>query len=221
MALSVNFLQSAVSGTDTNAYTFSTQNFSTAASDRYIIAGISFRAVGTITFSSVTLGGVSATVSAASYNTSGGNSTGTCIAWANVPTGTSGNVVVNLSGTALRCGHGLWNVTGMASSTSDGGGSTAAAPTYSINIPAGGFAIACAYTAGTSTATWTNLTEKYDEAVEGAGSAHTGASDVFATVQSGLSLTSTFTSSSTPSGSFVSWASAPTAGNTGNFFLVL
>jgi len=209
MALSLTYLQSAVSGTDGSSFTFSAQNISTAASDRYVIAGISFRAVGTVTFSSVTIGGVSATLHSTSYNTVGGNSTGTCLAIAAVPTGTTADVVVNLSGTALRCGHGLWRVTGLASATpTDGSGSTASAPTYAIDVVAGGFAIGCAYSADTATASWTGITEKYDEAVEGAGSRHSGASDVFATTQTNTTLTCTFTSSVAPSGSFASWEAA-------------
>ena len=60
-----------------------------------------------------------------------------------------------------------------------------------LNIPANGGAVGYGYNAGASghsSFTWTNLTEDFDEQVEGFAD-HTGASDVFASEQVARSVT--------------------------------
>lgn len=216
---SLTFLQSAVSGSDLSNYTFSSQNLGTASADRHIIASVTGRAVGTPTLTGVTIGGVAATSVVNQVNTTGGNTSLAALFIAPVPTGTTGDVTLAFSLSFLRAGIGLWAATGLSSATAiDSSGSTANDPTYAIDIPANGFAIGCAYNADTATASWTGITERFDEAVEGAGSRHSGASDTFASAQTNLSLTCDWSTSLNAAGAFASWGFS--SGNGGRLLLL-
>lgn len=212
----LTFLQSTSSATDASEYTFSSQNLGDAAADRYIIVAVGSRDSGTTSqsISSVTVGGVSATIVVQQRN-SATNTDVAGLAIAAVPNGTTGDVIVTFSETMLRCSIALYRATGLSSATpTDNGSSTATAPTYAIDVLAGGFAIGTANSGVNSgTATWTNLTEDYDALVTGEYLNYTGASDTFETEQTNLAVTCTFTSSTNPVGVFASWAfSAPPAG---------
>jgi hypothetical protein len=204
--MAFTYLQSATSTADTNAYTFSSQSLGDAASDRYIIVSAVARKAGaTFTLSSITIGGVSATIVRQVTNTVT-NSNAAAIVIANVPTGTTGDVVVTWSTTVLRCAIGMWRATGLTSATEhDASTSTAADPTYAIDVPAGGFAIAAGLTAAATTAVWTGLTEKFDSTLE-TFVTYTGASDEFATTQTNLTVTMDFGSANESAGVFASWA---------------
>jgi hypothetical protein len=87
-----------------------------------------------------------------------------------VPTGTTANVVVTMSGTApSRLGVGTWAVTGapsLALVDNDAAMFTdAAANSLTLDAVADGVVIAHAH-GGAADHTWTNLTERYDELVE-------------------------------------------------------
>jgi hypothetical protein len=125
-ALSLTFLAGAVSSGDLSTYTFAAQPFGTADAARYIVASISFRAaqaVGSIPVTSVTIGGITATLVnqyyAPDFNAGSPsvNFVGQYIAL--VPTGTSGSVVVNLGASALRAGCVLHRLVGIPSTTPD------------------------------------------------------------------------------------------------------
>lgn len=204
------FLQAASSSTDTDTYTFSSQNLGTAAADRYIFVGVTSRSSGTTnTINSVTVGGVTATqVELQRTVTTVVNMAGLYIAA--VPTGTTGDVVVTFNATTLRCGIGMWGATGLASATAtDSDVSSANAPTYAIDVVAGGFAIGVAYGADNNApgaTTWTGITEDYDGVSEGT-NVNTGASDTFETTQTNLTITATFSDpdSGVSAGVFASW----------------
>lgn len=206
--MAFSYLQSATSTADTNAYTFSSQSLGDAASDRYIIVtAIARKAGAAFTLSSITIGGVSATIVRQVTNTVT-NSDTAAIVIANVPTGTTGDVVVTWSTTVLRCAIGMWRATSLSSATEhDASTSTAADPTYAIDVPAGGFAIAAGLTAAATTVTWTGLTEKFDSTLESFVT-YTGASDEFATTQTNLTVTMDFGSSTESAGVFASWGVA-------------
>ncbi len=93
----------------TNQYTFSSVNFGEAYPRRHIIVGVCYRATGSVTIDSVTIGGVTATLNATATNTTSGNSSVSTLAVAHIPTGISGDVVINLSGNAVRAGIAVWN----------------------------------------------------------------------------------------------------------------
>lgn len=193
----ITFTDTATILTNTNAYTFSGKSFGTASSDRYIIVGIQggINTTGGQTISSVTIGGVTATLVVQLQTSITNVSVRSALFIAAVPTGTTGDVVVTWAGTMLHCGIGIFAVTGLQSSTPTATATSGAQPgNVSINCARDGFIVANtgAYdaTPGAGLSTWTNLTERYDAQMESLG-AVTGASDNFSTTQTGLSITCT------------------------------
>lgn len=93
-------------------YTFAAQAIGTASADRHVIVGICGTA-GTRTVSSVTIGGVTASHVVTQQN---GASTAS-IYFANVPSGTTADVVVTWSAGQNSCGIGVWTATALSSST--------------------------------------------------------------------------------------------------------
>lgn len=169
----VEFLQVAASNTDASSYTFSAQNLGEAAADRLMVAAIATRAAAARTIDAVTIGGVSATIIQV------GRSSGTvfnrvALAYASVPTGTTGDLVVTFNTSTLRCRTGLWRVVGLDSHTPvDTDSSAATPPTATLTTSDAGIAFgaaAVAVTANTgSVTTWTNLTDKsFDSGSESA-----------------------------------------------------
>lgn len=199
MAATITFLQLSKDASDLSTYTFSSTNFGTASSGRYLICVVSGRTQdGTSSgdlITSVTIGGVSATISVQAHNS--GNAQG--IAIAHVPTGTSGDVVVVFNETMTNADIAMYATTGVSSVTAtDTATSTADPLSDTLNINAGGIAVGGAKSdSGSATATWLNLTETYDE-----GDANTndisGAADAFASQQTGLSIQCTWSSSVRP-----------------------
>lgn len=192
MAVDITLTDSSVSGDNTATYTFTSQSFGTAVADRKIAIGVMVRH-GSATVDSVTAGGVSLTqiISLA-------NSVNKCEIWiGDVPTGTTGSVVVSMSASADRCSIGVHRLTGALDSADDTASSTADPLVASINCPAGGAILGVARSGLSATYSWTNLTERYDEVVEGART-HTGANDNFATQQTSRSITCTQTASEIP-----------------------
>lgn len=212
MALDFAYLQGAESSSDLTTYTFSTQNLGVADSARYIIVGIMARAIGgSTTVSSVTVGGISATLVVEHFNSSS-NSDYAGLWIAAVPTGTTGDVVVTFSAGQLRAHIDLWRAVNISSATAtDTDKSTASPPSVALDIPAGGFAIGCGCSgAGGSSCTWTGLTENNDRITESLNGSV--ASDVFASAQTGLTITATFSSAVAPVSVFAAWDDAAGGG---------
>lgn len=193
MAATLTYLQTASSASDSSSYTFSSQNFGVADANRYIVAVIGSRKSGaSANVTSATIGGVSATIVA--NNPAFVTNTGYAgIAIAAVPTGTSGNVVINFSGTMVRCTVGLYSVVGInptVYSTLEVDGSTLSG---SISTVGGGITIGVATNSVNNAFTWTNLTEDYDNNETGESTyRHTSASLVEAST-----TTKTVTASAT------------------------
>ena len=212
MAASQSFLQSVVDLVDRTTYTFSSQNLGVAAASRRIVVGIGGRiASGTLTVDSVTIGGVTATIlTPQASNTTSGTTT-VALAIADVPTGTTGDIVVVFNTACLRCIVHAYRVVDIDSATpSDSDSSVASNPTCNLDIPAGGIAIGFAAVGNASaTWTWTGLTERED-AVAGGGEAFgaSSASDDFATLQTGRAITADSTTTTTTAGVFASWGPA-------------
>ena len=138
---------SSVDPTDATTFTFSSQSFGAAAADRKIIIGMGHRG-SAATVTSITVGGVAAT-SVVESPSSGAEADRACIFIADVPTGTTGNVVVVLLATATRCGIGVWRMTGAGSSTpTDTGISSADPSTTTLTIAANGGGVGYGITTG-------------------------------------------------------------------------
>lgn len=210
MAASVSFLQQAENTTAQTTYTFSSQSLGAADAGRYIVVCIAARAGGETdgAVSALTIGGVSATITAQIPNNGGANTNLSAIAIAAVPTGTTGDIVVTLNFNHLRCSVAAYRVLGIDGVTAfDSATSTDTDPTASLDIPAGGIAIAGSISAAADSATWTGLTENFDDNFQ-AFATHSGASAAFEDEQTDLTITCNWSTSSVPAGVFASWAAA-------------
>lgn len=209
MALDFSYLQSAGDTANGSSYTFSSQNLGTADAARYIIVGIGARwGAAPTSVTSVTVGGVSAT-EVVQLGPAGNVA---AIYIAAVPTGTTGDVVVTLSDTMLRCVIHLYRVVNIASATaSDTDSNAAATPTMSIDVPAGGFAVGVCMGGTTGSFVWSGLTEDDDRQVEAA--TFGAASDEFVSAQTGLAVSVTVTGATTdPLAVVASWDDAASGG---------
>ncbi len=160
----LTYLQSAGDDANLTTYTFASQNFGDEAADRYII--VALMPVGAASITSVTIGGVSATIIGQVAN--GANVAGLAIAL--VPTGTSGSVVMTLSDAGTRAGISCYSVTGLSDPTpTDTNTSTADPSVLNLDVPDGGFIVACSMVAATAqTATWVGATKDSNFALQGA-----------------------------------------------------
>lgn len=185
----VSFQTSTINNADLTIYTFSSQAIGTAEADRKVVVGVSGHGstASARSISSMTIGGVSATLLVASVNSA--ESQYITELWqAPVPTGSTGDVVITFNATMGYVGIGSYAVTGATLSAHATALDTVGDPlSTTIDVPAGGVLIgACGDNAAGFI--WTGITEKYDE-ILGAGEAHSGASDAFATIQTGLAVT--------------------------------
>ena len=190
--ISAAFLQTAILGTDTTTYTFTAQNLGTAAADRTIIV-VGHARVGSVpgvTVSSVTVGGVSATIDVSKVQATA-NSTVAFIARAAVPSGTTGDVVVTLSSGALRAAIALYRVTGgsvsvkSSDSAGVGSGSNPTLTTGTLTTAPGGIliqgvSVANSAASALSAVSWTEdylltVIESVFSGAAGVGAATTGA----------------------------------------------
>lgn len=196
-AASVTFQEHKTATADCTTCTFASANFGTAAADRYvIITGQLIKVTGTDDFTSsnvsITIGGVSATFASFAQHSVGQRPV-VFIAVANVPTGTTGDVVITLPADGARdSAVGVYTSNSISATPTDFGSSTAADPTDSINVNASGFIVGVAISASVSTTvSWTGLTERYDTAFGTGPDTHSGASVDSATTQT-VSITANF-----------------------------
>lgn len=225
MALDFSFLQATSSTTNAATYTFSSQNLGTADSARKIIVAVEARInSSTPTFDSATIGGVSASIAKSAFRTNGTTSSICALIVADVPTGTTGDVVVNYSASCDRCAIQMYRAVGVDSSTptDTAEATTGDDPTTSIDVPAGGFAIACAImnNTGSSQITWTGLTEDHESAPESS-SVVGSASDEFASAQTAMTVTTTWSTGSSinlPLLIAAAWDDAAATGSPWNYY---
>ena len=190
--LSVTFVTSVASSTAAStSLTFSSVSLGVAAADRQIVvlAGCSMNTAAAIT--GVTVGGVSGAL----LVSAGATSRSANMYIASVPSGTSGDIVVSINtGTGEAWGIGVYRVTGTASTTASDTAtqnSTSPAPiALTISCPAGGAIIAGGITDVSGAGSWANVTERYDESMNGA-QRQSGAMTEFAAAQTDLAVTYT------------------------------
>lgn len=188
LAVTASYEASAVSGTDLTTYTFSSQALGTAAGNRKIVIAVS-GGTSARTVSTLTVAGVSASLLVASL----GAEMAAELWIAEVPTGTTGDVVVTFSAANDRAGIGVFALYGAGLTVWDSFTSTANPPTGTIDCPIGGVIIGTVSTqseSGANTFSWSGLTEQYDATTEN-NSSHTGAFDLFAGGASNTTITIT------------------------------
>ena len=167
-APSVAFTDSAYDTTNTTSYTFSSMDIGVADDDRYVYAcvGSSRLGGGPLSFQTVTIGGVSATLLAASNSDLGPNTNQPyAIYVAKVSSGTTVDVVVTLNSSPANCAVALYRAVGVGLGYVDLKSSNGSTSPHSVtvDVPANGFILAhgCK-NVETNRVTFTGVTEQYD-----------------------------------------------------------
>lgn len=157
------FVAFTATGTDGSSLTSAGASLGAAHVNRRIYIGLGWKSAADRTISSMTVAGNAATI-IAQTSASGAGAALCSIALAS---GTTGDLVVNLSGTALRMGFGVFVSYGHATTATDTAVASAGASNdVSVDVPLGGLIVAAAYN-GLTTATWAGVTEHYDDVAEG------------------------------------------------------
>lgn len=130
-------------------HTQSSVSLGTASGDRIVVVGVSARG-NSLTFSSMTIGGVSAT-ELADTSSLGTYNNQVAMYAASVPTGTSGNVVLTYTGSVDSLVFGIWALTGTQGivtpyDTDQAWQNNTANLSDFINLPEGGCVVAMAAT---------------------------------------------------------------------------
>jgi len=172
-----------------SSYTFSSAAIGAEAANRKVVIAITAAGSTNGVLSGVTVGGSSATerINFRYYSTI------SAFYDIELATGTAEDIVVSLSGNKSHSSIGVWAAYGFATGTpSDTSTGAIATDTVDITmtIPAKGGAIAAANIAGGSiSVSWTGLTEDFETHYGGEPQTHSGAHDVFDTLQTELSIT--------------------------------
>jgi len=205
MPAAVTFQQASGNNSGGSSTTYSGVSFGTASSDRYVVVLATGRHTSTFT-QTATIGGISATEVATLLNSTA-NFHRISVFIASVPTGTTGSVVLNFSTSIVRNMISVFSVTGIDGLTPFATASSTANPASgTITIPADGIAIAGAYNILGGAYTWSNLTERHDDALN-VNNYWSAASDAFATQQTSRVITATAAGSPIqPVGIFASWS---------------
>jgi hypothetical protein len=160
-----SYLQSSNINLQQTVYTYTSQNFGAVDSSRMIVVAV--MATATVTaISSCTIGGVSATKIKEQVSTVSGHYQLATIYAAMVPSGTTGDVVVNFSQNQYGCAISVYRITGRttASAYATAGVSSVSPYNTTINIPGPGFVIACnsVNSASASTVWSAGVSQNYD-----------------------------------------------------------
>ncbi len=160
----------------------------TADVERYVVVSIAGQGTASRTVSTVTIGGISATLAVAEESDAGNYLAE--IWYAAVPTGTTADIDIVFSGTMSNCGIAVWEVVNPDTSPF----ATASDPiesgqvlSASLNIPADGICVGVAMHNGT-TGTWAGIDEDVAE-TELEGPEWTAASKAFTTAQTPQAVT--------------------------------
>lgn len=200
--INVAYIGTAIDTSNSLSYTFSSQSIGTPSADRYVVVGLACVTSGTAVLSGVTIGGAAADLLAQS--TYQGNLR-SALLHRLVPTGTTANIVVTLTGGGFaQCmGLAIWNVTGNwsgvsgedNSATSDDSGTvfTVTHPTVLANDKI----ITIGRTGSSATTSWTNAVEDFDLLVESNQARMTGATSDIVADASNYVITGTLSGSQT------------------------
>lgn len=174
MAIDLTFTDSDSSTTNATEYTFSAQSLGTADAERQIIVGAWGSSGAGVSVSSLTIGGVSASLIIAQN----GATNPIAELWiADVPTGTTGDVVVTFNDGKLRAGIGVWRLIGGTVGDSDKDTTTSTATmTATVNVEQDGAVVGFVggVTDDATAITWGGATEDFDTLTESVG-VHSGA----------------------------------------------
>ena len=154
--------------------TISGMAIGSAASDRIICAAINLRAAGNVDqngLMTVTIGGISAAYALICCTGLATANFLSCVAWANVPTGTTADLVVdlyNIDGSWIQAA--LYRLTGFSTTVQDSGTANGATTLSDTLTSSNGSAVVCAAVGnpnGGNEGTWSGgVTEQYDVDVD-------------------------------------------------------
>jgi hypothetical protein len=164
VTFSLAYVTTATDATSQTTYTFAAQSIGVADTNRIVVVGICARsATTTLDFSTVTIGGVSATLTKKQRTTTDTSTTTIAgLYQAAVPTGTTGDVVVTFNEAAVRAAVAVWRLV-TATSTATATASSAVDPAdVSLTIPSGGGVIVFAASSAGTSYTPTGYTENFD-----------------------------------------------------------
>jgi len=135
---SITYMGQQNSASDSSSYTLTGFDFGAVAAGRVIAVGIYGRTGSALSITSVTIGGVTATLQGLQSHTSSGNTIWVAVYAALVPTGTSGSVVATFSASQARFGCGMWRLTGyrLEVSPATDGVATSSTGTYNRSVTA-------------------------------------------------------------------------------------
>lgn len=161
----VSYIGTSKTNAFATVHTFTNHAIGDADASRIVCVGVAVSSTNAI--SSVTIGGVAATIVA---NTTG-TSTRTAWAYLAVPAGTTATIVVTMASlTTYRVFVNVYRVVDAAGTPTDtdapAGGATASR-TVTIDVPALGSAIAVSTDGNADNTTWTNATEDNDDTTNG------------------------------------------------------
>ena len=157
-----------LSTSNVDSYSFTSEPIGTAAADRLVVV-VALTNV-CASFSSITIGGVSATI----HEQLADSGTSPCQAIASllVTTGTTATIVVNLSDSGGHMAIGVYNITGLNSTTPEDSGQdglttgTSVSDTLVVSKDACIIAAGGQYS-GNPPISWTGVTEDFEEAFSG------------------------------------------------------
>lgn len=159
------YVTSNSSTTDATSYTFAGTSIGTAGPNRLIVVATALRSASSNSYSSVTIGG-SAAAAAVVQNAA---QTNVGLHALLVPSGTTADIVVTMTGTGSRCVIGVYALYNLASTTAAAtASSTAATLALSLNTQPQGIVLATAYCGGSSSEVWTGATQDYKLSPESA-----------------------------------------------------
>lgn len=224
MSASLLFLSATGQTPNQSTYTFSSQSFGSEGPGRYIVVCVAARGItGSQVISSVTIGGVTASVTQRTYNPGNANIAGVAIA--RIDSSLSGDVVIAFNREQLRCAISVYRVAGIdPDSLQTSGGDLLNNGTISlpVNATSGGVVIGLAVSGEFSAShNWSEVTEDAEQAVEAikASSASRLMGSSFSPLPASVNV-SGVSSSSGSTAVIVSWALAGGNGSLVNGSLV-
>jgi len=189
-------------------YTASSQNIGTATADRHVVVCVTCDVNTGSTVLSMTIGGSAASLLRDNDNTKNVPAIFSLL----VTSGTTADIVTTYSATQPNQAIDVFTVTGAGQTIVVSDSDTASPASgnncvLTMDVPANGGAIAQTMADTSATWGWTNLTEAVDTQISGL--TYSSASKVFATLQSGLVITATPSSTSSNSLRITGIAIAP------------
>jgi len=191
-SIGISYIGAHGSSANASSYTFTSVNFGSASATREVFVIIGFRqTLSSNTVTAVSIGGVSASLASEAVYPSGPR---IALAFAAVPSGSSGNITVTLSGSVSDCVMGVYSVVNRAvigASETDfdqktQGTSAIVASIIGASVSSNGFVLtACVPVSSTSNGAVSGLSTYFDGSASGDNLTYFGSSPIQGSPSSG------------------------------------